>query len=481
MTDLFSAREWFALGAMLAVFLAVNVATAGLSPAVWMDEVMYADPGVNLALDGRFVSSAWYAQDADALWAGNTPLYPLLLAGWVRIFGFGLTEVRALNAFLIVLCGLTAAALWRRTDAAVPPVYLFAGVAAMLSATSVAFCFRGGRPDTLGLLLLLFLALSTTIKKSRTRLFVLACVAALVPLAGLQFAFYAGLLCALWLCVMRRNWLEAFATGVGIAIGLSGLLAFYANRGVLPGFFASIMPHFGAQSAEHPFAGLIEAFTADRSLLLYLAAFWILAFFADGLPRRALFLGLTALTAPVILSFAGKFTLYYSWMSALPALYGALLLMRGSHQDGGSPRRGIAFLCGASFIALASLIGWPARLAVAAVEREGRDYARIEQFVDSAVRADDVVFADFQAYYALRARRVRSFYPQYIAAISEQERAALTLLLVKTEVREEVQRQIGGQWAVAARLPPSGDSLLRRMGIVLAPPYDLVALRRVTP
>ena len=48
------------VGALLAAFLAINLLTASLSPTVWMDEVMLADPAINLHLFGRFVSSAWY-------------------------------------------------------------------------------------------------------------------------------------------------------------------------------------------------------------------------------------------------------------------------------------------------------------------------------------------------------------------------------------------------------------------------------------
>src|SRR5207244_1325725 len=85
------------IGLILGLFLMVNLITAERWPTVSMDEVMYADPGVNLALDGHFTSSAWYHQSSDKLWAGQPPGYSLLIAGWVSLFGFDITSVRSLN------------------------------------------------------------------------------------------------------------------------------------------------------------------------------------------------------------------------------------------------------------------------------------------------------------------------------------------------------------------------------------------------
>jgi len=53
-----SPRECWVLLGLAAVFLVLNVATADLFPVVWVDEVMYIDPAVNLYLGHGFRSTA---------------------------------------------------------------------------------------------------------------------------------------------------------------------------------------------------------------------------------------------------------------------------------------------------------------------------------------------------------------------------------------------------------------------------------------
>src|ERR1700733_10639900 len=76
-------------------FLCLNLASGVRYPFVWTDEVMYADPAVNLYLGHGFTSSAWYAQPADAFWAGNVPLHSALLYLWLKLFGFSILAVRS--------------------------------------------------------------------------------------------------------------------------------------------------------------------------------------------------------------------------------------------------------------------------------------------------------------------------------------------------------------------------------------------------
>src|SRR5215471_14715245 len=77
-------------------FLLFNLATASRYPFVWTDEVMYADPAVNLYLGHGFTSTAWYAQPSNEFWAGNVPLHSTLLFLWLKIFGFSITTIRSL-------------------------------------------------------------------------------------------------------------------------------------------------------------------------------------------------------------------------------------------------------------------------------------------------------------------------------------------------------------------------------------------------
>ena len=69
-----------ALAALCLFFLAISLVTASRFPPVWIDEVQFTDPAANLVLHGHFSSTVWIVQRGDEFWAGNTPLYTLMLA-----------------------------------------------------------------------------------------------------------------------------------------------------------------------------------------------------------------------------------------------------------------------------------------------------------------------------------------------------------------------------------------------------------------
>ena len=71
----------------------LNFASIEIFPIVWVDEVMFTDPAVNLALDGDLSPTAWPTQSDKLVWASNAPLYSLLLGGWIKLFGFTIASV----------------------------------------------------------------------------------------------------------------------------------------------------------------------------------------------------------------------------------------------------------------------------------------------------------------------------------------------------------------------------------------------------
>src|SRR2546422_11523965 len=104
-TDVGSRRveTWRVIG-LLFCFLLLNLLTSTRYPYVWIDEVMYSDPAVNLYLGNGFTSSAWYAQPSTEFWAGNVPLHTLLLYLWLKLFGFSILSVRSLNCVYMTAC-----------------------------------------------------------------------------------------------------------------------------------------------------------------------------------------------------------------------------------------------------------------------------------------------------------------------------------------------------------------------------------------
>ncbi len=143
----FGSREFLYAMIISVALLALDLASFSLFPTCWCDEVSFSEPAINLALHGRFETSVWPAQPAGTFWAANTPMYPLVLAGWIKIFGQTLLAVRSLNYFLIALSCLGVWFVACRFQLShnrgsrlllIPLVHLAYGV---------SFAYRSSRPD----------------------------------------------------------------------------------------------------------------------------------------------------------------------------------------------------------------------------------------------------------------------------------------------------------------------------------------------
>ena len=181
--------EFLLYSILFTTFLAANLVTSARSPVIWQDEVMFADPAVNLYLGHGFTTSAWF-QPRDTVFAGNSPLYSLCLYPWISVFGFSVTAVRALNYVLIlgviVTCWLALDRLGLVHDLAGRLVFALL----VLCADGVTYSYRSGRYDCLGMLIVAGMFTPWACLAHRPRRIALFLLAALVPLAGLQLIPY---------------------------------------------------------------------------------------------------------------------------------------------------------------------------------------------------------------------------------------------------------------------------------------------------
>src|SRR5687768_12441274 len=83
-------RAWLPWALALCLLVTVaNIVTGSRSPTVWIDEVMFCDPAINYLTGRGFTSTAWPVQSREETFAGNAPLYPLMLIPWLKVFGVG--------------------------------------------------------------------------------------------------------------------------------------------------------------------------------------------------------------------------------------------------------------------------------------------------------------------------------------------------------------------------------------------------------
>jgi len=459
------------------VFLVANLVSAERWPTVWQDEVMNADPGVNLALEGHFTSSSWELQSSDELWAARPPGYQLLVAGSVSLFGFNITAVRAVNYVLMVLVALGLLLLFRRLSSSTGGLdILFLLV--VLCGAGVTVDFRTVRPETLAMAIVLIIVLAAVFVSSRHRLILIAVAAALAPLTGLQTVAYLAVICCVWLALMGKHFAEVIAIGAGLGAGLIALICFYVGTGTLGVFVEYVREHYKDGAVP-----LINIYSSDRSLvpaliaaaLLYVVARDHISVERSHLARTLIIAGVAT---PLALAIVGKFPITYAWMAYFPIVLGAMILANEISWPKLGRTRQVTIAAAAGLLALASAIGFPARMVFTALEWQARSYAAVEDFIVRQIGPGDVAFADFAAYYPIRRTARKAYFGKYIGVMRPEEKAALTVLVLDRVTADWTTTRVGGSWKEVASFRVNPDSLPRRIGIGPPASYDIVVMRR---
>jgi hypothetical protein len=472
-------------------FLLVNLFTAERSPVVWQDEVALVDPAVNLSQGNGFTSTAWW-QTGDRFFASNAPLYSMLLYPWISLFGVHATATRSLNYVLILgvisvlWLGLRKLELVRTA----PARLLFAAL--VLCGNGVTFCYRSGRYDCVGMLIVSGIFAALAIKRRRVRFAVEVSLAALIPWAGLQLIPYIAILSLVLLVLRGRDAIgDVAAVVAGGILGSFALAAFFMEHGVWDDFLRACTIQSGARlSIVQRLARAIAAPLVDPSAVLLLVALVIVAiasiFRCEGRQRWAAAVGVSVGAGlPCAMGLLGRYPCYYSWMGFLP-----MAAALASTFDGPRPGR---FVQG-TVVAIALLacgVGLPARLLVVWFEWDLRDTGRVEKFVTSHLQPTDQVFSIYEAYYPAKASAKSVVLPAYIGepfapdapsgAITDDERERINVLILKPDCVDRSLEFFGGQWRQVAhyKVDPSGHApLLKRLNVG-AKPYDIIIYRRL--
>ena len=479
------------VGIAFTAFLLINVYTGERSPVVWQDEVVLVDPAVNLSQGNGFTSTAWW-QTGDRFFAGNAPLHSMLLYPWISLFGVHATATRSLNYVLILgvvsvlWLGLKKLDLVRTTQARL----LFALL--VLCGYGVTFCYRSGRYDCLGMLIISGIFASLAIKRRRVRFGVALFLAALIPWAGLQLIPYVAMMSLLLVALRGRDAIpDILAVVAGGMLGSLALAAFFMQHGVWDDFLHACKIQSGTRLLfSHRLIRLIVAQVVDPSAVLLLFALVIVAIASiktsEGPRRSAAKVGvLIGACLPCAMGFIGRYSCYYSWMAFIPmaaAFAGAI-----ERPNAGRFVKGIAV----AIALLACGVGLPARLLVVCLEWDLRDVTKVEKFVTSHIRPTDEVFSIYEAYYPAKASAKSVVLPAYIGepfapdspagAITREERERINVLILKPDCVLRSLEFFGGEWRQVGRY--AGDPLARvallkhlKFG---SKPYDVIIYRRL--
>ena len=477
--------EFVAVVGIGLVFVALNVSTAMLYPPVTADEALFTDPAVNLATGKGFRSSVWYTQPYSSVFASNAPLYPLVLSLWIRLAGFTPVAVRTLNYLLMALAGslLWFSVVRMRLLASAGNRLLF--LCAIFFGEGLAFAYRMGRYDALGILMMSMIwtvavAWPQSWPLRKTVFFLLGW---LLVLSGFQCVMFLILLGGLvgWSLGWRRVLSVGVPVGIGIACGLVCLYVIYGRVGSQEYFIGSLVQH--AKLHKTLSGRLVAALLAvreDHSSLLVLLACGVLIVpsgRALRYGRRPVVLALLFLVAlPALMAFVWTFRDYYSWMKYMPGVVCVVTALDDWSGDGRPDGR--ARLVRALLVL--ACLGFPARLAIAALEHETWNYRNVERFVERHIREGESAVVTLEAYYPAKRRAGPLYSDLYLAFLTTREKQAVSVILCRPSTTQSIIEKVGGPWLrVATYASPRSLSASGRLGVRFGwPAYEFAVYRR---
>lgn len=312
-------------------FAALYVSLADYVEIPWVDGVCTADSAINLVTKGEWRSYAWnYTYQ---------PLYGLLLAGWVWLFGVSHAVTCSLGVCLYALSFVYIGAAMSRCGWLSSPRGLCVWVV-LFWVVWAPWWVCACRIDSLTLLaasVVVRLLLSGGGGERGTALFLSAVALMLsslyaVPLVAVFVAFlfavdYGG--------VGRMAWLRrGAAVAAGFCVGLALTCLFYFLNDFLlhylgapqtaaatsvswNPFIKMVSLNFGlVLNGEDALLRLVHAYTSEPMAIVLLAVAWG---FAMRIGRWRLLLGFVSLI-PLLMTLFGRYTFSYSWVFSIPTM-----------------------------------------------------------------------------------------------------------------------------------------------------------------
>jgi hypothetical protein len=465
--------------AIAVLFLGINFATCSRFPIVWRDEAYFAEPAVNTNIGLGFTSYANAVQPHGRFWVGNTPLYSMLLAGWLKVFGIGIIQARSfgyiLSALAIVVFWWATIRLGLITSAGMRVGFLLT----LLLAYGPGLCYRSVRYDSLGILLVSLVLLAASVAPTRARLAMIVDIGATFTMTQLALVAYAAEVGLLLLCFYGRTYLrEVMALGIGTVIGGVLLYVLLQSHGVWPDLI-----QFLRYQRTVRFGGIPK----DPSFPLILAGACCLALGryhqGDLRMRSPLVFGISAgVLVPLGQLALGWYPTYYTWTAILPLSVGIF----SEFSLATSAIRPAIRTIVAAALAGSALFGMPLQLGSAVRFWKERDYNRVVSLVRNHVRKDDWVYCAPAAYYPSKLTAEMVFlttYDKYDRLFTSEEKQRISVMVIPPFLFERWSRRLGGTWGPAGEpVCPSESGFLffsSKFGDKLVENYDLQAYRRV--
>lgn len=443
---------------LILFFLIACLALASRWPEIWQDEVMFADPAVNLFLGNGFTSTAWPVQPKGDFWAGNSPLFTVLIYIWIKIWGFGIISVRSLNyiiysiAVLIVWNGIYKSKLYDSS------YYRILLICILLTGAGMAFCYRSVRYDCLTILLSVLAFYSFTFSSLKLRHTLLFLISIFFALAGLQLIYYFLILSAISLFIFRFSYIrEIFYSFLGTLTGFILLLGFLNFNGVLLQFISSVKYLATLGHNQNRILGILKStkfggFNADKSFQFLLILSITLALYSlilNYFSRKSLnfkpfdtYCFTTSFIIPLLMFSFSKYPIYYSWMSFIPLSIGICSILSQNFYDFNKYLKSYTM----ATIIFACIVGAPNQMIGILNEWESRDYSLMNSFIEKNTSMFDSIYSDYSPYYSLKRYGREAYFQPYLRVMDESEKISIDTLIIQPKSFKEVAKQFPGRW-----------------------------------
>ena len=437
---------------ILAIFFVVNFVTCDRSPTVWRDEALFSDAAFHLSRGEGFTSTVSPAeQPYGTFWVMNSPLHPLLLAGWMHVWGFSVLSVRTFDLVVVTLAyGVMALAAWRwgwnmRRELL---LFLLLGCCGV----GVTFAYRSARPECLGMLWGALTWLTLSVSQERTRLVLLAVLGFFIPFTGLHLILALGLYGLALLAAANgrpQQRRELACLGAGVSVGLFALVAIYAHFHVIHEWLHCLNKHSSSHKGILKMAPTLGAtYAQDLSFVAVAVAggvgLWALGFRVDPRVRNVY---LAALLVPLTLTLAGNYPPYYSWLAFLPMTGAVVIVLCEAWPKFSGLKRSIVV----ALVGFAVVVGLPVRTALALAEWDQRSYQPVDALLKSDLRKTDIVFSDYQGFYGSK-YAARFYFPD--STSQGDWTGNVTAVVTDRENNfDEMQKKFGGVWMKVGEMP----------------------------
>jgi hypothetical protein len=390
--------------AISVLFLLINILTLNWYPLPWVDEVMFTDTPANVVLTGKWFSTVWrYTYN---------PLHAFLLIPWIWCFGISHAAVTSLNVVIAFFLCILMLRFLINTNIINSLWSLIIFLLMFWGASTISWIFRCGRVDVLAMLFSFLvvteiLKITQSHKKKYIKLFLFSLLLFLTSISPLPVIIYLFLVLFISQTKDRKIILEqAIIFASACMTGLFVVSVFYWHHDSLLHYLNSFISSNATLSEKKSFLSrLIRAYLINKDALIF--SFLNIFIIAALLYKKettlksinVIFL-FSCLFIPLIMTLAGRFALYYSWLFFLPTLIITISLFDNSSFY-------IKIL-----ISLITAIVFISGLPFSLSKADRLAIARINSFIaNQPITSNSTIISDYLPYFAIKNISNKCYFP----------------------------------------------------------------------